>query len=581
MTKILKFFKPYLGNIVLVVVLLFLQANAELALPDYMSKIVDIGILKGGEGQGQTAYILKMGGYMLALTLAAVIATVAVGYLGSKTASGVARDLRRAVFAKVQSFSAAEMDKFSTASLITRSTNDITQIQMVSNMAMRMLFFAPIIGIGGVIRATTKASDMWWIIALAVGVLLSIVLAVFAIALPKFKKIQALIDKLNLVARENLAGMMVIRAFSTEDREKTRFNGVNKDLTDTMLFVSRVMAVMMPLIILIMNLVSILIIWIGAKEIAQSKIQIGDMMAFMQYSMQIFFSFMMMSMMFIIIPRASISAERIHEVLATRETILDPENPGALPLDTAGVVSFDKVSFRYPGSTEDVLHRIDFTAYPGQVTAIVGTTGAGKTTLVSLVPRFYDVTEGAVRIDGIDVRSLDQKSLRQAIGFVPQKASLFSGTVESNLRYAKEEASEQEMETALEIAQAKDFVAAQAEKTLSSVSQGGTNLSGGQRQRLTIARALIKKAPVYIFDDSFSALDYGTDKKLRRALASNMKKSTVILVTQRVATIKNADQIIVLDEGKMVGKGSHSELMQTCEVYRDIALSQLSREELA
>jgi ATP-binding cassette subfamily B protein len=366
-----------------------------------------------------------------------------------------------------------------------------------------------------------------------------------------------------------------------EDREKTRFNGVNKDLTDTMLFVSRVMAVMMPLIILIMNLVSILIVWIGAKEIAQSKIQIGDMMAFMQYSMQIFFSFMMMSMMFIIIPRASISAERIHEVLATRESILDPENPGALPLSTVGVVSFDKVSFRYPGSTEDVLHRIDFTAYPGQVTAIVGTTGAGKTTLVSLVPRFYDVTEGAVRIDGIDVRSLAQKSLRQTIGFVPQKASLFSGTIESNLRYAKEEASEQEMETALEIAQAKDFVAAQAEKTHASVSQGGTNLSGGQRQRITIARALMKKAPVYIFDDSFSALDYGTDKKLRKALASNVKKSTVILVTQRVATIKNADQIIVLDEGKMVGKGSHGELMQTCEVYRDIALSQLSREELA
>ncbi|MEW6548941.1 MAG: ABC transporter ATP-binding protein [Spirochaetota bacterium] len=581
MTKILKFFKPYLGNIAAAIVLLFLQANAELALPDYMSKIVDIGILKGGEGQGQAAYILKMGGAMLALTLAAVAATVAVGYFGSRTAAGVARDLRRALFAKVQDFSAAEMDKFSTASLITRSTNDITQIQMVSNMALRMLFFAPIIGIGGVIRATSKASSMWWIIALAVGLLLSIILIVFAIALPKFKKIQALVDKLNLVARENLTGMMVIRAFSTQGREKERFDAVNKDLTGTMLFVSRGMAVMMPLIMLIMNLVSILIVWVGAGEIAQAKIQIGDMMAFMQYSMQIFFSFLMMSMMFIMIPRASISAERIHQVLATEISVRDPETPATLPAQVKGIVRFESVSFRYPGSSEDVLHRIDFTALPGQVTAIIGTTGAGKTTLVSLIPRFYDPTEGRVSIDGVDVRTLEQKSLRQAIGFVPQKSSLFSGTVESNLRYAKEDASEKEIQEALGTAQAEEFVAALPERTLSPVSQGGANFSGGQRQRLAIARALMKKAPVLIFDDSFSALDYRTDKKLRRALAEGVGDRSLILVTQRVATIKNAHQIIVLDEGRMVGKGTHLELMETCEVYRDIALSQLSREELA
>ena len=581
MLKILKYYKPYLGNILLVVVLLFIQANAELALPDYMSKIVDIGIMKGGEGQGQAAYILKMGGIMLALTVLAAAATVTVGYFGSRTASGVARDLRRAVFSKVQDFSSAEMDKFSTASLITRSTNDITQIQMVSNMALRMLFFAPIIGIGGVIRATSKASSMWWIIALAVGILLSIVSLVFVIALPKFKKIQKLVDRLNLVLRENLTGMMVIRAFATESREEARFDKVNTDLTQTTLYISKVMVVLMPLIGLIMNLVSILIVWVGAQEIAQARIQVGDMMAFMQYSMQIFFSFMMMSMMFIIIPRASISADRIHEVLATKPGIVDPAAPHPLPKTVKGVVRFDKVSFRYPGSSEDVLHDIDFTAQPGQVTAIIGTTGAGKSTLVSLVPRFYDVTEGSVSIDGVDVRSLGQKELRDLLGFVPQKASLFSGTVESNLRYAKEEALPQDMDEALNIAQAKDFVHEAPKGLASDVSQGGGNFSGGQRQRLTIARALVKKAPIYIFDDSFSALDYSTDKKLRRALAEKMAGVTLILVTQRVATIKEADQIIVLDEGKMVGKGRHSELMGRCEVYRNIALSQLSQEELA
>ncbi len=580
MLKILKYYKPYLGNILLVFALLFIQANAELALPDYMSRIVDIGIMKGGEGQGQTAYILKMGGIMLALTLLAVLATVAVGYFGSRTAAGVARDLRKEVFSRVQDFSSAEMDKFSTASLITRSTNDITQIQMVSNMAMRMLFFAPIIGIGGIIRATSKASSMWWIIALAVGILLAIVLAAFSIALPRFKKIQALVDKLNLVLRENLTGMMVIRAFATEKKEEERFGKVNSELTGTMLFVSRIMALMMPLITLIMNGISILIVWVGAKEIAQTQIQIGDMMAFMQYSMQIFFSFMMMSMMFIIIPRASISADRIHQVLTTKTSVVDSPEPADFPEKVHGVVRFNNVSFRYPGSNEDVLHKIDFTALPGQVTAILGTTGAGKTTLVSLVPRFYDVSSGSVSIDGVDVRSVKQKTLRDFIGFVPQKASLFSGTIESNLRYAKENAMPDDLDSALEIAQAKDFVKSLSEGISAPVSQGGSNLSGGQRQRLTIARALMKKGPIFIFDDSFSALDFTTDRKLRAALAKKLTASTVILVTQRVAAIRGADQIIVLDEGKMIGKGRHAELMESCEVYRDIALSQLSREEL-
>jgi ATP-binding cassette subfamily B protein len=580
MLKILKYYKPYLGSIALVVVLLFIQANAELALPDYMSKIVDIGILKGGEGQGQTAYILKMGLIMLGLTFLAVAMTVAVGYLGARTASGVARDLRRAVFRQVQSFSSTEMDKFSTASLITRSTNDITHIQMVSNMAMRMLFFAPIIGIGGVIRATAKASSMWWIIALAVGVLLSIIIAVFVLATPRFKRIQSMVDKLNLVLRENLTGMMVIRAFASEKREEARFEKVNSELTGTLLSVTRLMALLIPVITLIMNGISILIIWVGAKEIARAQIQVGDMMAFMQYSMQIFHSFMMMSMMFIVIPRASISADRIHQVLATDPSVVDPQTPVSLPEPCKGLVHFNNVSFRYPGSNEDVLHQIEFTAKPGQVTAIIGTTGAGKSTLISLVPRFYDVTGGSVSIDGVDVRSLSQKALREQIGFVPQKASLFSGSVESNLLYAKENASTQDMEEALAIAQAKDFVQALPEGFAAPVAQGGGNLSGGQRQRLTIARALIKRSPIFIFDDSFSALDFTTDKKLRRALAESLAESTVILVTQRVAAIKGADQIIVLDEGRMVGKGKHAELMETSDVYRDIALSQLSQEEL-
>ncbi len=529
----------------------------------------------------QTLYILATGGYMLLLTLISVIATILVGYLAARTAAGFARDLRRGVFVKVENFSLAELDKFSTASLITRSTNDITQLQQVSMILMRMVFYAPIIGIGGVIRAMSKATGMWWIIALAVGILIAIIVTVFSIALPKFKSIQKFVDGLNLVVRENLSGMMVIRAFGMQGHEEKRFDEANKKLTDTMLFVSRVMVVMMPVMMLVMNLVSLLIIWVGSHEVANSAIRVGDMMAFMQYSMQIFFAFLMMSFMFIILPRASVSADRVAEVLAVEPAIVDKAKPSALPEKVRGLVRFDSVSFRYHGASEDVLHDISFTAKPGETTAIIGTTGAGKSTLVSLIPRFYDCTEGSITVDGIDVRDLVQKELREAIGFVPQKSNLFSGTVESNLLYARASASKADMEKALETAQALDFVMEKDEGSGVEIAQGGTNVSGGQKQRLAIARALVKKAPIYIFDDSFSALDYRTDTKLRHALKEEVGGSTVIIVTQRVATIKNADRILVLDEGRLVGSGTHRELMESCEVYRDIAQSQLKKEELA
>lgn len=529
----------------------------------------------------QTSYILQMGGLMLLLTLVTVMAAIIVGFLGSRTAAGFARDLRGAFFKKVESFSFAEFDKFSTASLITRSTNDITQMQMVTVMGLRMFFYAPIIGIGGVIRATSKASSMWWIIALAVGIILSVIIVVFTIALPRFKSIQNLIDKLNLVVRENLSGMMVIRAFSMQGTEEKRFDKANKDLTGTMLFINRVMVIMMPLMMLIMNLVTLLIIWTGAHEVEQSQIRVGDMMAFMQYAMQIFFSFIMLSIMFIILPRASVSGGRIADVLETKPSIIDPPVPERFGSDFSGVIEFKDVSFRYPGATEDVLHDISFTAKPGQTTAIIGTTGSGKSTLVSLIPRFYDVSEGSITVGGHDVRKVAQADLRDHIGFVPQKVSLFSGTIESNLLYANENASAGDIALALDISQAKEFVDSKPEGTSLEISQGGGNVSGGQRQRLSIARALVKKAPIDIFDDSFSALDFQTDTKLRRALKNNLGNSVVFLVTQRVAAIKQADQILVLDEGRLVGAGTHGQLMENCEVYRDIAFSQLKQEELA
>ncbi len=529
----------------------------------------------------QTNYIIHTGILMLLLTLLSGVCTIAVGFLSARTAAGVARDLRRNVFQRVESFSSKEFDKFSTASLITRSTNDITQIQMVVIMVMRMVIYAPIIGIGGVIRAMGKSASMWWIIALAVIVLLGLILTVFVIALPKFQSIQKLIDRLNLVTRENLSGIMVIRAFNMQPFEEKRFDKANQDLTGTMLFINRVMVVMMPVMMMVMNGVMLLIIWVGAHQVAESHMQVGDMLAFMQYAMQIVMAFLMLSIMFIILPRAAVSADRIADVLETKPSILDPQNPKRFPEPFQGTVEFRNVCFRYPGAEEDVLHNITFTARPGQTTAFIGTTGSGKSTIVSLIPRFYEVTDGGILVDGVDIREVSQHDLRDRIGYVPQKSSLFSGTIETNLLYADPEASDEELKQATEIAQASEFINSTPEGMQAEVSQGGMNVSGGQKQRLSIARALVKKASIYIFDDSFSALDFKTDSALRKALKEKVARCTLFIVTQRISTIMNSEQIIVLDEGKIAGKGTHTELMKSCEVYRGIATSQLSKEELS
>jgi ATP-binding cassette subfamily B multidrug efflux pump len=532
-------------------------------------------------GEMQTNYIVHTGLLMLLVTLLSVACTISVGFLSARTAAGLARDLRRNVFQKVESFSSTEFDKFSTASLITRSTNDITQTQMVVILVMRMVIYAPIIGVGGIIRALAKSTSMWWIIALAVIVLLGLILTIFSIALPKFKAIQRLIDRLNLVTRENLSGMMVIRSFSMQEFEEKRFDQANVDLTSVSLFINRVMVVMMPAMMLIMNGVTVLIIWVGAHAVAQSQMQVGDMIAFMQYALQIVMAFLMLSMMFIILPRAAVSADRIADVLETEPHINDPETPRQFPASFKGNIEFRNVNFRYPGAEEDVLHDISFTAKPGQTTAFIGTTGSGKSTIVNLIPRFYEVTSGAILLDGIDIREVTQHDLREKIGYVPQKGNLFSGTIETNLLYADEDASDQELKLAADISQSSEFICAKPEGMQTEIAQGGMNVSGGQKQRLSIARALIKKAPIYIFDDSFSALDFKTDAALRKALKEHTCASAMLLVTQRIATIKNAEQIIVLDEGKVVGKGNHEELMKSCEVYEGIALSQLSQEELA
>ena len=529
----------------------------------------------------QRNYILRIGGTMLLISLLGGVTTVAVSYLASRTAAGAARDIRKAVFSKVESFSSAEFNKFSTASLITRSTNDITQVQQVIFMFMRMVIYAPIIGIGGVIRAIDKSASMWWLIAIAVVALIGLILIVFFIAVPKFKIMQDLIDRLNLVTREHLSGMMVIRAFNKQENESERFDKANRDLTETGLFVARVMVTMMPLMMLLMNALSLAIIWVGAHQVAQASIQVGDMMAFMQYAMQIVFAFLMMSMMFIFLPRAAVSGARIADVLETDVVILDPETPKVFPEPVQGKIEFKNVSFRYPDAEDDVIQNVSFSAEPGQTTAFIGSTGCGKSTVINLIPRFYDVTQGSILLDGIDIRDVRQSELRDQIGFVPQQGTLFTGTIESNLLYADQDATPETLQEAIEIAQASEFVFSTEEGLKSDISQGGTNVSGGQKQRLAIARALVKKPPIFIFDDSFSALDFKTDSTLRRELKNKTGQSTVMLVTQRVATVKNADQIIVLDKGRVVGKGTHQELMKSCETYQEIASSQLSKEELA
>ena len=529
----------------------------------------------------QNKYIINTGIIMMLISFLGAFCAIGVGFFSAKTAAGTARNLRRDIFEKVESFSNAEFDKFSTASLITRTTNDITQIQMLIVIMIRVLCYAPILGIGGVIRALQKNVSMSWIIALAVIVLLCLILIVFSIAMPKFKIVQKLVDKLNLVTRENLSGMMVIRAFNTQKFEEKRFDKANHDLTDTNLFINRIMVLMMPVMMLIMNGTSLLIVWVGSHEIQNSSMQVGDMMAFIQYAMQIIMSFLMLSVMFIMIPRASVSARRAAEVLDTDITILDPKNPQHFNEDMNGIVEFDNVSFRYSGAQENMLKNISFVALPGQTTAIIGATGSGKTTLVNLIPRFYDVTDGRILIHNIDIRNITQHELRNKIGYVPQKSCLFSGTIKSNLKYADENADCKHIEKAADVAQAMEFINAQPEGMESEISEGGTNVSVCQKQRLSIARAIVKKPEIYIFDDSFSALDFKTDASLRRALKDETGSSTVIIVAQRISTIMNAEQIIVLDDGKIVGKGTHKELMENCETYREIAFSQLSKEELA
>ena len=530
--------------------------------------------------QTQIHYLLKTGGQMAALALLGMVASIMVAFLASRVGASAGRDLRSGVFHKVVGFSNNEFNHFSTASLITRSTNDIQQIQMLIVMLLRMVLYAPILAIGGVLQVMKTNVSMSWIIGLAVIIIAFVVLLLFLVVMPKFKVLQNLVDKLNLVTREILTGLPVIRAFSTEKHEEERFDDANRTLTKTNLFVNRAMTFMMPVMMFVMNGVSVLIVWTGAHGISDGQMQVGDMMAFIQYTMQIIMGFLMLCMISIMLPRAAVAADRVEEVLKSETMIHDPKQEKHFPEDGKGVLTFDHVSFRYPGADEDVLEDITFTAKPGETTAIIGSTGSGKSTLVNLIPRFYDVTSGDITLDGVDIREVKQHELREKLGYVPQKGVLFSGDIASNIMFGNSHGSDDEMIKAAEIAQATEFIDTKPEKYKSPISQGGSNVSGGQKQRLSIARAIAKHPQVFIFDDSFSALDYKTDVTLRRALAEKTSGSTVLIVAQRISTILHAEQIIVLDEGKVAGKGTHAELLKNCPVYREIAESQLSKKEL-
>lgn len=592
MFKIIKYLREVKYSALAIILLLIVQAYCELSLPAFTADIIDIGIMQGGVENGgvsaggadwnvQLNYLLTTGAKMLGMTLAMLACAVVVGLLASRAGALIGKNLRERIFCKVVSFSHTEIDQFSTASLITRSTNDIQQIQMVSIMLLRVVAYAPIMGIGGIIKVAGTKTGMDWIIVIAVGAIMILVVALMKIALPKFKIVQTLIDRLNLVSREILTGIPVIRAFSREDHEKKRFEAANRDLMKTQLFTNRVMTFMMPAMMLIMNGITVLIVWAGAKGVDLGRLQVGDMMAFITYTMQIVMSFLMLTMISIMLPRAGVAADRIDEVLHTDVSIQDKKEViDDILKEPKGEVTFEGVSFRYPNADEDALSEISFTAGPGKVTAIIGSTGCGKSTLLHLILRFYDVTKGRILIDGVDIRELSQKKLHSLLGFVPQKGVLFSGTIASNIKFGGRGIEEDTMKKAAKIAQATEFIAQKKGQYDSEIAQGGSNVSGGQKQRLSIARAIAVNPKIYLFDDSFSALDYKTDSALRKALNEETKEATVIIVAQRISTILQADQILVLEDGRIVGKGTHKELLDSCEEYLEIAKSQLSEAEL-
>lgn len=575
MTKLIKFLKPYIWLILILGVFTYLQVIANLKLPGYMAKIVNDGIILGNTGS-----IYANGGLMLLVTLAGALCAVVVGFLSSRIATGFSRDIRKEVFAKVESFSISEFNKFSTSSLITRSTNDIQQIQMVLIMIFRLVLMAPLMAVGALQMAIATAPSMSWIIGLATLLLLGIIIVLFIFGLPKFQLVQGLVDKLNLVTRENLTGIRVVRAFNNEYKEEEKFEKTNEELTNLNLFVNRLMSFLQPAMTLILNISVVAIVWFAAHLISSGTMQIGSMLAFMQYAIQVIMSFLMISIVFIMVPRAAVSAKRVAEIIGTEPTIRDPKNPLKVNPNGNGRIEFKDVIFAYPEAGLPILTDINFTAESGQTTAFIGSTGSGKTTLINLIPRFYDVTAGQILLDGIDIRDIKLENLYSQIGYVPQKVVLFSGTVKSNISYGNKKVSDTEIEKSANIAQASEFINKLDKKYDNDISQGGSNVSGGQKQRLSIARAIAVKPKVYIFDDSFSALDFKTDAELRKALAGETMNKTVLIVGQRISTIMNADKIIVLDEGKIVGQGTHEELLENNEIYREIAHSQLSDEEL-